>query len=226
MTVTTIDPSTAQPLATYEETTPAEFGALLDRAIEAARAWRDTPPEQRTAAVGQLAGVLRERAGKLALLATREMGKPLAESRAEVEKCAWACDWYADHAPEMLRSEPADTGALRSRVIYTPLGVLLAIMPWNFPYWQVIRALAPVLAAGNVVVLKHAPSTTGCALALAGAVRAAGLPEGVLSVLVVSAERTGEVMPGVIGDDRIAAVTLTGGLRGPAGLSPRLRGGR
>ncbi|MGH3202135.1 MAG: aldehyde dehydrogenase family protein [Streptosporangiaceae bacterium] len=214
MTVTTIDPATGQPLAAYEETTPAGFGALLDRAADTARAWRDTPPEQRAAALRRLAGVLREQAGEPALLATREMGKRLAESRAEIGKCAWACDWYAEHAPAMLRPEPADTGALRIRVICTPLGVLLAIMPWNFPYWQVIRALAPALAAGNVVVLKHAPSTTGCALALADAARAAGLPESALSVLVVSAERTAEVMPGVIADDRIASVTLTGSTRG------------
>jgi len=213
VTVTTINPATAQPLATYRETNPAELGGLLDRAVDTARAWRDVPPEQRAAAVGRLAGTLREQAGDLELLATREMGKPLAESRAEIGKCAWACDWYADHAAAMLRPEEVDTGALRSRVIHTPLGVLLAVMPWNFPYWQVIRALAPALAAGNVVVLKHAPSTTGCALALADAARAAGLPEGVLSVLVVSAERTAEVMPGVIADDRIAAVTLTGSTR-------------
>jgi succinate-semialdehyde dehydrogenase/glutarate-semialdehyde dehydrogenase len=141
------------------------------------------------------------------------MGKPLAESRAEVEKCARTCDWYADHAPALLQPETVVTEALVARVIVQPLGVLLAIMPWNFPYWQVVRALAPALAAGNVVVLKHAPSTTGCALALAEAARAAGLPDGALSVMVVAAERTVEVIDPVIGDDRVAAVTLTGSTR-------------
>lgn len=213
MTITTINPATGQPLATYEETTPAELGELLERAADTAWTWRDRSPEQRAAALRRLAGVLREQAGELALQATREMGKPLAESRAEIDKCARACDWYADHASAFLHPEPVDTEAVRTQVIYSPLGVLLAIMPWNFPYWQVIRALAPALAAGNVVVLKHAPSTTGCALGLADAARAAGLPEGALSVLVVSAARTAEVMPGVIADDRVAAITLTGSTR-------------
>jgi succinate-semialdehyde dehydrogenase/glutarate-semialdehyde dehydrogenase len=117
-----------------------------------------------------------------------------------------------------------ETEALRTRVIATPLGVLLAIMPWNFPYWQVVRALAPALAAGNVVVLKHAPSTTGCALALADAASAAGLPAGALSVIVVDVERTAEVVDAVIADDRVAAVTLTGSTR--AGRSVATAAGR
>ncbi len=213
MTVTTIDPSTGQPLTTYEETTLPELDALLERARAAARGWRRTSPTQRAEGLGRLAAALRQHQGDLALLATLEMGKPLAESRAEVEKCARTFDWYADHAPALLQPESVVTEALAAHVLPQPLGVLLAIMPWNFPYWQVVRALAPALAAGNVVVLKHAPSTTGCALALADVAGAAGLPSGVLSVMVVSAERTVDVIDPVIRDDRVAAVTLTGSTR-------------
>ena len=224
MSVTTVDPSTGRPLATYQETTPEELDALLDRARATAEQWRETTPAQRAEGLRRLAQVLTERRDELALLATREMGKPLLESRAEVEKCARTCNWFAEHAPALLEPETVPTEALRTQVITTPLGVLLAIMPWNFPYWQVVRALAPALAAGNVVVLKHAPSTTGCALALADAAEEAGLPAGALSVLVVDVERTAEVVDGVIADDRVAAVTLTGSTR--AGRSVATAAGR
>jgi succinate-semialdehyde dehydrogenase/glutarate-semialdehyde dehydrogenase len=213
VSVTTINPSTGQPIATYEETTPDELDRLLDGAHLAAQGWRDTAPADRANGLRRLASALRERQEELAWLATSEMGKPLLESRAEVEKCARTCDWYADHSPALLEPEMVETEALRSLVVPVPLGVLLAIMPWNFPYWQVVRALAPALAAGNVVVLKHAPSTTGCALALAEVADAAGLPSSTLSVLVVAPERTTEVAAAVVGDDRVAAVTLTGSTR-------------
>ena len=213
MSVTTIDPSTGQSLAAYEETTADALNGLLDRAHLAAQGWRDTPPTERADGLRRLATALREHQEELAWLATAEMGKPLLESRAEVEKCARTCDWYAEHAPTLLRPETVETEALRSLVVRVPLGVLFAIMPWNFPYWQVVRALAPALAAGNVVVLKHAPSTTGCALALADVVDAAGLPSSTLSVLVVASDRTAEVADAVVRDDRVAAVTLTGSTR-------------
>ena len=213
MTVTTIDPSTGRSLATYEETTAEELDGLLRRAHSAAQGWRQIPPAERAEGLRRLAVALRERHEDLAWLATKEMGKPLLESRAEVEKCARTCDWYADHAPALLRPETVQTEALRSMVVPVPLGVLFAIMPWNFPYWQVVRALAPALAAGNVVVLKHAPSTTGCALALAEVANAASLPTSTLSVLVVAPERTADVAAVVVGDDRVVAVTLTGSTR-------------
>jgi acyl-CoA reductase-like NAD-dependent aldehyde dehydrogenase len=213
LTVTTVDPSTGQPLATFEETTAEAIDAILDRAQEAASAWRDAPPVRRAESLHRLAASLRARLDELALVATREMGKPLADSRAEVEKCAWACEWFAEHGPAMLETEPVQTEALRSYVTYVPLGVVFAIMPWNFPYWQVVRALAPALAAGNVIVLKHAPSTTECALRLEEAVAEAGMPAGALSVVVVSPERTIEVSDRIIRDDRVAAVTLTGSTR-------------
>jgi succinate-semialdehyde dehydrogenase/glutarate-semialdehyde dehydrogenase len=161
VTVTTVDPSTGEPLAIYEETTAEELDQLLDRARVAAQGWGRTPATERAAGLRRLADALRERQEELAGLATAEMGKPLVESRAEVEKCARTCEWYAEHAPAFLGPETVVTEALRSLVVPVPLGVLFAIMPWNFPYWQVVRALAPALAAGNVVVLKHAPRRPG-----------------------------------------------------------------
>jgi succinate-semialdehyde dehydrogenase/glutarate-semialdehyde dehydrogenase len=213
MSVTTVNPATGAALATYEETSAEELDTVLDRAHVAAAVWRDTPVGERADGLRRLAATMRERIDELALLATREMGKPLEDSRAEVEKCAWCFEWFADNGPAMLEPSAADTGAVRSFVAYVPLGVLFAIMPWNFPYWQVVRALAPALTAGNVVVLKHAPSTTGCALALADVAAQAGLPEGVFSAIVVGVERTPEVSDGVIRDPRVAAVTLTGSTR-------------
>ena len=219
MTVTTINPATAEPLATFEETSPDELDSILDRAHAAAANWRLTTPAERGAALRRLAVALRAERDELALLATREMGKPLAESHAEVEKCAWCFEWFADHGPAMLAPDEIETEAVRSYVVYEPLGVVFAIMPWNFPYWQVVRALAPALAAGNVVVLKHAPSTTGCALRLAELAAEAELPDGVFSVIVAGVDTTPGVSERVITDDRVAAVTLTGSSRAGRSVS-------
>ena len=224
MTVTTIDPATGDPLATYEETGPEELDAILERAHTAAASWRLTPPAQRAKALGRLASALRAEREELALLATREMGKPLAESLAEVDKCAWCCEWFADRGPAMLTPDEIETEAVRSYVAYVPLGVVFAIMPWNFPYWQVVRALAPALAAGNVIILKHAPSTTGCALRLAKLAMDAELPHAVFSVIVAGVETTPRISERVITDDRVAAVTLTGSSR--AGRSVATIAGR
>jgi len=221
VSVRTIDPATGEPIAAYEETSAAELAGMLDRARESAVRWAAVAPERRAESLRDLAVALRSDAGELAALATREMGKPLAESQAEAEKCAVACDWFADHAPALLRPEEVSTGAMRSRLAHQPLGVILAIMPWNFPYWQVIRALVPALAAGNVVVLKHAPSTTGCALELARTALRAGLPEGLFSAVVVSAERTDEVASGLIADRRVAGVTFTGSTRAGRAVAAR-----
>jgi acyl-CoA reductase-like NAD-dependent aldehyde dehydrogenase len=210
MSVTTINPATGAPLESYEETTAGQIERLLDEAHGAVARWRATLPDERAKMLARLAVAMRDHRDELALMATREMGKPLADSLAEVDKCAWAFEWFAEHAPALLEPEPVKTEAVRTYVRYDPLGVVFAIMPWNFPYWQVARALAPALAAGNVVVLKHAPSTTGCGLLLAALSARAGLPAGVFSVIVASAERTPAVSERVITDDRIAAVTITG----------------
>jgi succinate-semialdehyde dehydrogenase/glutarate-semialdehyde dehydrogenase len=149
---------------------------------------------------------LRDQKAKLAALATREMGKPIAEAEAEVEKCATACDWFADNGERLLRAKEIPSNATRSYVAFRPLGVLLAIMPWNFPFWQAFRAAAPAMMAGNVIVLKHASNVTGCALAIEEVFRASGFPAGAFTTLVIG----GKAMEPVVLDERIAAVTLTG----------------
>jgi succinate-semialdehyde dehydrogenase / glutarate-semialdehyde dehydrogenase len=222
--VTTINPATGSELATYKETSDEQIDAVLDRAHRAALSWRDVALAKRAEAVRSLARALRERGDELARLATAEMGKPLAQSQAEVEKCAAACEWFADNGPAFLAPEPVSTSALRSQVTYSPLGVLFAIMPWNFPYWQVIRALAPAVTAGNVVLLKHAPSTTGCALLLEEVVAASSLPPDLLTVVVAGFGRTPGVSERIISDNRVAAVTLTGSTgagRAVAGIAGR-----
>jgi succinate-semialdehyde dehydrogenase/glutarate-semialdehyde dehydrogenase len=210
MSVETFNPATGESLAVYEETSSAELEAILARAEAAGHAWRATPLSARAEILGKLAEQLRAQSDTLALLATQEMGKPLSDSRAEVEKCAWTFEYFAEHGPQMLAPSTIVTEATESYVAYTPLGVLFAVMPWNFPYWQVARALAPALMAGNAVVLKHAPSTTGGALALLEVARAAGVPEGLFGVIVAGFDTTPAVSEQVIGDPRVHAVTLTG----------------
>jgi succinate-semialdehyde dehydrogenase/glutarate-semialdehyde dehydrogenase len=141
------------------------------------------------------------------------MGKPLAESRAEVGKCATACDWYAEHAAAFLADEPVETAADRSWIGYEPVGVVLAVMPWNFPLWQVLRFAAPALMAGNAALLKHSPNTTGCAIAVQRLFAAAGAPDGLFTALVVAEPDVPAVTARLIGDPRIGAVTITGSER-------------
>jgi acyl-CoA reductase-like NAD-dependent aldehyde dehydrogenase len=201
-----VDPATEEVIATYEPFSPAQVEAALEAAAQAFARWRRTPVAERAAAVRALAEVLRARRDDWALLITREMGKPIVEAEAEIEKCAWNCEYFAEHGPGFLADLPVPTEARESYVAFDPLGVVLAIMPWNFPFWQVFRFLAPALVAGNTAVLKHAANVPGCALAIEEAVRQAGLPDGVLRTLLIS---TAEVEQ-VIADRRIAAVTLTG----------------
>ena len=222
--VTTVDPSNGSELATYEETSEGHIDALLGRARGAAVAWREVPVVERAKAVRSFGQALRARSDDLARLATREMGKPLVQSQAEVEKCAWTCDWFAEHGPDLLAPETITSDALRSQVVYSPLGVLFAILPWNFPYWQVIRAMVPAVTAGNVVVLKHAPSTTGCALLFEEVAAASSFPPDSLSVVVAGFDRTPQVSDRIITDDRVSAVTITGSTgagRAVAGVAGR-----
>ena len=205
-TITTIDPATEERLAEYSIADHAAIDATLDRAAAAAATWRMKPIAERATALAALSAGLRARKAELARLATREMGKTLVEAEAEVEKCATACDYYAQRGPDHLADVAVATNAAHSFVAFRPLGVLLAIMPWNFPYWQAFRAMAPALLAGNVVVLKHASNVTGCALDIERIARDAGLPEGVFATLVVA----GSDMDAIVADPRIAAVTLTG----------------
>ena len=205
-TLTTIDPTTGKDLQTYAISDAAAIDATLATAVEGFHSWRRTSSTERSDALEAIARTLRAKKSELATLATREMGKSIAEAEAEVEKCAIGCDHYAEHGAAYMADEPAPSAATESYVAYRPLGVLLAIMPWNFPFWQLFRAAAPAIAAGNVVVLKHAANVTGCALAIADVFREAGLPAGTFATIVVA----GRDMEKIVADPRIAAVTLTG----------------
>ena len=206
MSHTAINPSTGQTIATYPDMSPKELRAAIASAHKAFLAWRTVPVSARAEPLRLTARLLRERAEEYALLMAQEMGKPLAQGRGEVEKCAWACEYYAGHVEAFLQPEVVATDALRSYVAYRPLGVVFAIMPWNFPFWQVLRFAAPTLAGGNAALLKHAPSVPGCALAIEQLLRDAGFPEGLFQALLipVSQART------VIRHKHVAAVTLTG----------------
>jgi succinate-semialdehyde dehydrogenase/glutarate-semialdehyde dehydrogenase len=211
--VVTVNPATGERLTEYPAFSDAEVDAALDRAAAAQTGWAERTYAERAAVLRRTAEVLRTEADDLALLVTREMGKPLAEARAEVEKCATACDYYAEHAGDFLADEPVATSADRSWIGYEPVGVVLAVMPWNFPLWQVLRFAAPALMAGNAALLKHSPNTTGCALAVERVLAAAGAPDGLFIALVVAEPDVPAVTRRLIEDPRIGAVTITGSER-------------
>src|SRR5437667_7090536 len=167
MTVASINPTTGETLETFAETTPAALERVLDQALAAYQSWSRCSYAQRAQAMREAGRLLRERKTQHARTMALEMGKPLRQGEAEAEKCAWVCDYYAEHGPTFLAPEPRRTEAARSYVRFDPLGPVLAIMPWNFPLWQVFRFAAPALVAGNVAILKHAPNVPRCALDLA-----------------------------------------------------------
>lgn len=204
-----INPTTGERLASFDLTPPRELDAILSRARFAQRAWRETSLAERARPLRALAELLRARADELARTMALEMGKPLSDGVAEAKKCAWVCDHYADHAEAYLAERVERTDADRSYVRFDPLGVVLAIMPWNFPLWQVLRFFAPNVMAGNGVVLKHAPSVPQCALAIASLVEDAGFPPDLFRSVFVDVSE----LPRLIADDRVAGVTLTGSER-------------
>jgi succinate-semialdehyde dehydrogenase/glutarate-semialdehyde dehydrogenase len=209
--VTTVDPATGRPLATYPGSDVDDALRVLGVVHAAQPAWAARPVEERAALVRAVGEQLRKQADDLAGLVTAEMGKPIAEARAEVEKSATACDYYADSGPGFFVPHAVETDGLRrSWVAHEPLGVVLAVMPWNFPYWQVLRFAAPTLLAGNTAILKHSPNVTGSALAIERLFRSAGLPENVFRSIVVAEAEVPGVSRALIEDDRIAAVSLTG----------------
>ena len=161
-----VNPATGEELASYPEHTPEELDQALAEAARAQRAWARTSFAERRRCLEAAARLLREGRDGYARLATQEMGKPIAEAEAELDKCAWNCEFYAERGEGFLADEPVQTDARSSYVAYQPLGVVLAIMPWNFPFWQVLRFAAPALMAGNGALLKHAPNVSGCALAI------------------------------------------------------------
>ena len=217
-TLRSVNPATGEELASYPEHTPGDLDAALAGADAAQRAWATTSFAERRRCLEAAARLLREGRDEYARLMTLEMGKPIAEAVAEVDKCALSCDFYAAQAEGFLADEPVQTDALSSYVAYQPLGVVLAIMPWNFPLWQVLRFAAPALMAGNGALLKHSPNVPGCALAVQELFARAGFPPGLFRTLLVADASVGEATGRLLGDPRVAAVTLTGSERAGAAV--------
>lgn len=204
---TSINPATGETVATYPELSPEEIEAKLAKAADAFRRWRMTDYAERTALLARIAGQYDANKDRLARMMTVEMGKPIAQSIAEIEKCATSFRYYAEHGPALLKDRETDLGGGKRAIVrWLPQGPVLAVMPWNFPFWQVVRFLAPTIMAGNVGLLKHASNVQGCAELLEEMVTAAGGPEGLFQNLAIKAR---EVEP-IIADRRIVAVTLTG----------------
>src|SRR5690606_22481089 len=166
MTVASVNPATGRVIERYERHSDREIEQRLDAAAQRFPEWRARSFAERGSRLGAVAARLRERKRSCAELIADEMGKPLAQGEAEIDKCAWACEHYTEHAERMLEPQTVATDARLSRVVYRPLGAVLALMPWNFPFWQLFRFAAPTLMAGNVAVLRHASNVTGCALAI------------------------------------------------------------
>ena len=219
MAIESVNPATGERLASYAPMAPDELLAAVAACAAAQRTSARADFAERARPLRAAARVLREEAEALARLAALEMGKPLAQGRAEVEKCAATCDFYAEHAARFLARETVATEASKSFVCFEPLGVVLAVMPWNFPYWQVFRFAAPALMAGNGALLKHASNVTGCALAIEDVWRRAGLPAGLFRTLVVGSDG----VAGLIELPAVAAVTLTGST--PAGRAVAAKAG-
>ncbi|KUG07849.1 succinate-semialdehyde dehydrogenase [Solirubrum puertoriconensis] len=200
------NPYTGKVLRRFKPHSAAQVERMLAQADKTFQEWRRTTFQERAQVLHRAAELLRERQDELARIMALEMGKPVIDGRAEAQKCALTCDFYAEHAEQMLRDEPVQTEARRSYIAHQPLGAVLAVMPWNFPLWQVVRFAAPALMAGNVGLLKHASNVPQCALALEKIFQDAGLPQGGFRTLLLESKA---VEP-LIADDRVRAVTLTG----------------
>ncbi|HEX9655789.1 MAG TPA: NAD-dependent succinate-semialdehyde dehydrogenase [Bacteroidota bacterium] len=210
-----INPYNGKEVGSHEENTQGEMLTMLKNAQAAFEQWRKMPVEKRSQLMAKAGQVLRDNVEEYARMITLEMGKPITESRAEVNKCAWVCDYYAEHAAKFLADEVIKTDARNSYVRHDPIGCVLAIMPWNFPFWQVFRFAAPTLAAGNTGILKHASIVFGCAKQIEGVFQKAGFPDGVFQNLVINHDKT----ESVIAHDAIKAVTLTGSERAGAAVA-------
>lgn len=219
MSLVAMNPATGRVVREYDEMTPTGVAHALEAAQTAFSSWRATSFAERAKLLRRVASLLRERSDDYARLMAVEMGKPIREGRGEIEKCAWVCEYYAEGAAGFLEPEPVETDAAKSFVSFQPLGVVLAVMPWNFPFWQVFRFAAPALMAGNVGLLKHASNVPGCGVTIESLFREAGCPEGVFQTLMVGSRRVAEI----IDDPVVAAVTLTGS--GPAGKAVAARAG-
>src|SRR6266536_1300571 len=206
MTIRAINPATGEVVATHDEMTPAAAAGIIEDVHAAFLGWRRKSFAERAAPMSRAAAILRGSAGEYARLMALEMGKPVREGVAEAQKCASVCDFYADSTERFLARETIATEARKSFVTFNPLGVVLAVMPWNFPFWQVFRFAAPGLMAGNAAVLKHAANVPGCALAIEDIFRRAGFPQNLFRTLMI---KSAEVEP-VIAQPHVRAVTLTG----------------
>jgi acyl-CoA reductase-like NAD-dependent aldehyde dehydrogenase len=206
MSIQSINPATEEVLRTFEPYSKEQVDEALEQAHNAFLSWRETSFAERASYIRRVAAYMRANKNELARIATLEMGKPITEAEAEVEKCAWNCDFYAENAEKFLADEIVSTNATESYVAFRPLGVVLALMPWNFPYWQVLRFAAPALMAGNTTVLKHASNVSMAALEIEHIFRECGFPAGVFRTVLVPGAQTGRL----IEDGRIAAITLTG----------------
>src|SRR6266436_7428081 len=198
MSIQSVNPATGDVVETYEETSPKEIERILAGAQAAFAEWRNTPFTARARSMRNAAEMLKKRRTDFARLMTLEMGKPIVQAEAEVDKCAWTCEFFAEHAEGFLAEQPRETDASRSYVRFDPLGPVLAVMPWNFPFWQVFRFAAPALMAGNAAVLKHASNVPGCALAIESVFRDAGFPRGLFATVLVGSS----AVAGLIADRR------------------------
>lgn len=204
-----INPATGELIARYQEHSPAQVEDILAGGQQALRCWRNHTVQERGECLERAAGAFMAAERDLAERITREMGKPIGESLAEIKRCANVCRFYAQAAPEMLAPRIPQDAPAGARIVCEPLGLVLGVMPWNFPLWQAMRCVAPALMAGNAFVLKHAPSVTGCALDLERVLAGCGLPEDLFRVLLVGEERVADI----IADRRVRAVSLTGSCR-------------
>src|SRR6266705_807085 len=206
MPFASINPATGETIKAFEAFSDSEVEDRLERAEETFRVGRRTTFPERAAKMMQAAQILEEKKKLFGEIMTTEMGKPIKAAIAEAEKCAWVCRYYAENAERFLADEMVPSDATRSFIRYQPLGPVLAVMPWNFPFWQVFRFAAPALMAGNVALLKHASNVTACALAIEQIFRRAGFEEAVFQTFLIESDHVAEV----IVDERIKAVTLTG----------------
>lgn len=213
MSIQTINPATEEIVENFEPYTTTQVEEALAQARQAFEHWRNTSFDERATHLHRIADYLRTHKARYAQIITLEMGKPITEAEAEIEKCAWNCEFYADNAARILADDAVRANATESYVSFLPLGVVLAVMPWNYPFWQVFRFLAPALMAGNTAVLKHASNVSRCALEIENVIQACGLPAGALRTVLVPGAETKHL----IADPRIVAVTLTGS--DPAGVA-------
>lgn len=212
-TTTSINPYTGKEIKTYKNHSKKEVEEIILKADRRFYSWRETSFAERKQLMRAAASELRKNKQEYAETMTQEMGKPISQAIAEVEKCAWVCEYYAENAQTQLQNETVNTDAYKSYVSYEPLGVVLAVMPWNYPYWQVFRFAAPALMAGNIGVLKHASNVFGCALNIEKVFKRAGFPDNCFTTLLIGSD----VVESIIENEKIKAVTLTGS--GPAGSS-------